>query len=188
MKRTSPSRGCGSSTCQPMHLGPTCLPIWASPGWPTIHLPSVCRRSRCRTMRPFRTPKIFRKRSATTPGIFRHSFSRTIGRHTWKAGFEFTHFTMAYLQSLFVRGNFIFNGTYTNDPNNPNTTGDAFADFLLGYPAQTQRASVTRRLTCGRIVTRRTFKTTGASRRASPSRLGCVTNTLRLSATIAEVC
>ena len=70
---------------------------------------------------------------------FSDSFSRTIGRHTWKAGFQFTHFTMAYLQSLFVRGNFVFNGQYTNDPNNPNTTGDAFADFLLGYPAQTQR-------------------------------------------------
>jgi hypothetical protein len=71
---------------------------------------------------------------------FGSSISRTIGRHTWKAGFEFTHFTMAYLQSLFVRGNFIFNGQYTGDPNNPNTTGDAFADFLLGYPAQTQRS------------------------------------------------
>jgi hypothetical protein len=70
---------------------------------------------------------------------FGNSLSRTIGRHTWKAGFEFTHFTMGYLQSLFVRGNFIFNGTYTDDPNNPNTTGDPFADFLLGYPAETQR-------------------------------------------------
>jgi outer membrane receptor protein involved in Fe transport len=70
---------------------------------------------------------------------FGNSLSRSIGRHTWKAGFEFTHFTMGYLQSLFARGNFIFNGTYTSDPNNPNTTGDAFADFLLGYPAQTQR-------------------------------------------------
>jgi hypothetical protein len=71
---------------------------------------------------------------------FSNGISRTTGRHTWKAGFQFTHFTMAYLQSLFTRGNFVFTGTYTNDPNNPNTTGDAFADFLLGYPAQTQRA------------------------------------------------
>lgn len=68
------------------------------------------------------------------------SFSRTMGRHTWKTGFQLTHFTMAYLQSLFARGNFIFNGTYTQDPSNPGTTGDAFADFLLGFPAQTQRA------------------------------------------------
>ncbi len=71
---------------------------------------------------------------------FGNGISRTVGRHTWKAGFEFTHFTMAYLQSLFARGNFIFNGSYTDDPNNPNTTGDAFADFLLGYPAETQRS------------------------------------------------
>jgi Carboxypeptidase regulatory-like domain len=71
---------------------------------------------------------------------FGTSFSRTIGRHTWKTGFQFTHFTMAYLQSLFVRGNFIFNGGYTSDPNSPNPSGDAFADFLLGFPAQTQRS------------------------------------------------
>ena len=70
---------------------------------------------------------------------FSSGFSRTIGRHTWKVGFDATHFTMAYLQSLFVRGNFIFDGSYTDDPANPNTTGDAMADFLLGFPAQTQR-------------------------------------------------
>jgi hypothetical protein len=70
---------------------------------------------------------------------FASSFSRTQGRHTWKAGFQFTHFTMGYLQSQFARGNFIFNGAYTQDPANPDTTGDAFADFLLGFPNQTQR-------------------------------------------------
>jgi hypothetical protein len=70
---------------------------------------------------------------------FSSSFSRTQGRHTWKAGFQFTHFTMAYLQSQFARGNFIFNGAYTQDPANPGATGDAFADFLLGFPNQTQR-------------------------------------------------
>lgn len=67
------------------------------------------------------------------------SFSRTNGRHTWKAGFQWTHFTMAYLQSEFVRGQFTFNGTLTEDLANPNTTGDAFADFLLGFPEETQR-------------------------------------------------
>jgi hypothetical protein len=71
---------------------------------------------------------------------FSTSLSRNVGRHTWKTGFQFTHFTMAYQQSLFARGNFIFNGGYTSDPQNPNTTGDAFADFLLGYPAETQRS------------------------------------------------
>jgi len=70
---------------------------------------------------------------------FSTTFSRTRGRHTWSSGFQFTHFTMAYVRSLYVRGNYIFNGTYTQDPSNPNATGDAFADFLLGFPAQTQR-------------------------------------------------
>jgi hypothetical protein len=70
---------------------------------------------------------------------FSTALSRTVGRHTWKTGFQFTHFTMAYLQSVFVRGNYIFSGIYTQDPSNPGTTGDAFADFLLGFPSQTQR-------------------------------------------------
>jgi hypothetical protein len=67
------------------------------------------------------------------------SVSRTQGRHTWKAGFQFTHFTMAYLQSQFVRGQYEFNGTYTNDPSNPNNTGDPFADFLLSDASETTR-------------------------------------------------
>jgi hypothetical protein len=70
---------------------------------------------------------------------FSSSFSRTLGRHTWKTGFEFTHFTMGYLRSLFVRGNFIFNGSFTQDLQHPDSTGDAFGDFLLGFPVQTQR-------------------------------------------------
>lgn len=70
---------------------------------------------------------------------FSSDFSRTQGRHTWKTGFQFTHFTMAYLQSQFVRGQYVFNGQYTDDPVNPNTTGDAFADFLLGFPSMTTR-------------------------------------------------
>ena len=66
------------------------------------------------------------------------SFSRTHGRHTWKTGVQITHFTMAYLQTEFARGQYEFNGTYTQDPNNPNTTGNAFADFLLGDASETQ--------------------------------------------------
>lgn len=70
---------------------------------------------------------------------FGASVSRTLGRHTWKAGFQFTHFTMAYLQSQFVRGQYQFNGTYTNDPSNPSNTGDPLADFLLSDASQTTR-------------------------------------------------
>jgi Carboxypeptidase regulatory-like domain/TonB dependent receptor len=68
------------------------------------------------------------------------SLSRTKGRHTLKTGFQFSHFTMAYMQSLFVRGNYIFNGSFTDDPANPNNTGNPLADFLLGFPSQTNRA------------------------------------------------
>jgi len=71
---------------------------------------------------------------------FSSSFSRTQGRHTWKTGFQFSHFTMAYMQSLYVRGNYIFNGTFTQDTAHSDNTGDSFADFLLGFPAQTNRA------------------------------------------------
>ena len=53
--------------------------------------------------------------------------------------FQFTHFTMAYLQSLFVRGQYEFNGTYTNDPSNPANTGNPFADFLLSDASETTR-------------------------------------------------
>ncbi|HLJ14505.1 MAG TPA: TonB-dependent receptor [Bryobacteraceae bacterium] len=70
---------------------------------------------------------------------FSSSLSRTQGQHTWKTGFQITHFTMAYLQSQFVRGQYIFNGSYTQDPSNPNVTGDPFADFLLSLPSQTTR-------------------------------------------------
>jgi hypothetical protein len=46
---------------------------------------------------------------------------------------------MAYLQSQFVRGQYEFNGTYTNDPSNPSSTGDPFADFLLSDASETTR-------------------------------------------------
>jgi outer membrane receptor protein involved in Fe transport len=70
---------------------------------------------------------------------FTSSVSRTQGQHTWKAGIQLTHFTMAYLQSQFVRGQYEFNGSYTNDPSNPSNTGDPFADFLLSDASETTR-------------------------------------------------
>jgi hypothetical protein len=73
------------------------------------------------------------------------SISRTQGGHTWKTGVQLTHFTMAYLQSQFARGQYQFNGTYTQDPLNPGGTGDPFADFLLGFASRTQRQSGTAR-------------------------------------------
>jgi outer membrane receptor protein involved in Fe transport len=62
----------------------------------------------------------------------------TRGRHTLRFGFQFIHFQLNYLASIFPRGQFVFNGTYTSNLASPNT-GDAFADFLLGDAVSTQR-------------------------------------------------
>jgi hypothetical protein len=63
----------------------------------------------------------------------------TRGRHTWKAGLQWVHFQLNYLRSDFVRGRYIFNGSFTSDPANPADTGDPFADFLLGFAQSTRR-------------------------------------------------
>lgn len=57
-------------------------------------------------------------------------FTLARGRHTWKAGFQYIHFQLNYLQSQFARGRYIFNGAFTSDP---------FADFLLGEAQSTRR-------------------------------------------------
>ena len=61
------------------------------------------------------------------------------GAHTIKMGFQGMRFQLNYLRDQDQRGQFTYTGAYTEDLNNPNTTGDAFADFLLGYPQNTLR-------------------------------------------------
>ncbi len=63
---------------------------------------------------------------------FSDGLTVTRGRHTWKVGVQWLHFQLNYLQSDFARGRYIFNGGFT---------GDAFADFLLGFPQATRRNS-----------------------------------------------
>jgi hypothetical protein len=64
------------------------------------------------------------------------------GRHTMKAGAQWIHFQLNYLQSKFVRGEYIFNGQYSAaNLGDTGNTGDPFADFLLGFPASTQRTA-----------------------------------------------
>jgi hypothetical protein len=63
----------------------------------------------------------------------------TRGRHTWKTGLQWIHFQLNYLRSDFIRGRYIFNGSFTSDPLNPADTGDPFADFLLGFAQSTRR-------------------------------------------------
>ncbi|HEX3879645.1 MAG TPA: carboxypeptidase regulatory-like domain-containing protein [Bryobacteraceae bacterium] len=61
------------------------------------------------------------------------------GRHTIKFGVQGGRFQLNYLRDQDQRGQFTYTGAYTQDLNNPTTTGDAFADFLLGYPQNTLR-------------------------------------------------
>jgi outer membrane receptor protein involved in Fe transport len=58
------------------------------------------------------------------------AWSLARGRHSLKFGFQWVHFQMNYLQTRMARGQFIFSGVFT---------GDAFADFLLGFPQITNR-------------------------------------------------
>ena len=67
-------------------------------------------------------------------------FSVTRGRHTLKTGFQWVHYGVNYLQSSNARGQYTFTGALTaSDPNSTATSGDAFADFLLGVPQNTNR-------------------------------------------------
>lgn len=66
------------------------------------------------------------------------TFSRVRGRRTYKFGFNWTHFQLNYRQSNTVRGEYVYSGAFTG--NGAPNTGDALADFLLGYPQSTQRS------------------------------------------------
>jgi hypothetical protein len=61
------------------------------------------------------------------------------GRHTWKFGIEWLHSQLNYLQSQDARGRYTFTGAFTSNPSLPGNPGDAFADFLLGFPQDTSR-------------------------------------------------
>jgi len=67
-------------------------------------------------------------------------FSIVRGRHTFKAGVQWIHFDLNYLQSDYVRGQYSFNGQFTSSNfADTGNTGDAFADFLLGDASSTRR-------------------------------------------------
>jgi hypothetical protein len=56
------------------------------------------------------------------------------GRHTIKAGFSGERLLPTTRFLLSPRGSFTFRNIFTADPQNPTTTGNSFADFLLGLP------------------------------------------------------
>ena len=74
---------------------------------------------------------------------YRSSFTWSSGHHDMKFGAQLTHQAHAFLNGNGSQGGFTFNGQYTQNPLSAGNTGDAFADFLLGYP---QRRSAPRRM------------------------------------------
>jgi len=60
------------------------------------------------------------------------------GRHTFKFGFDFQQVTLYGHITLLARPYFNFSGVYTQDPQNPSSTGASFGDFLLGQSAFAQ--------------------------------------------------
>ena len=55
------------------------------------------------------------------------------GRHTLKFGMDFQQVTLYAKVTLSARPAYIFNGVYTQNPQSRTGTGNALADFLLGY-------------------------------------------------------
>ena len=62
------------------------------------------------------------------------------GRHILKAGTKIRRWLPHFTDSKQYQGVWTYNGFATQNPASPGGTGDAFADFMLGYPRQVQRA------------------------------------------------
>jgi hypothetical protein len=57
-------------------------------------------------------------------------FTKIYGKHSFKAGFELQHVQFSTLQPAWSRGQFDYNGTFTDIPNQ-STTGGGLAQFVL---------------------------------------------------------
>jgi hypothetical protein len=68
------------------------------------------------------------------------NFSYVSGRHAWKFGFDHRRTEFNFRQGNSSQGSLTYNGVFTNDPNT-RAGGNAFADFLLGYPASSSIGS-----------------------------------------------
>jgi outer membrane receptor protein involved in Fe transport len=67
------------------------------------------------------------------------SVSWTRGAHTIKTGFDWIHFQLNYQQNELARGSYTYTGAFTSAEGTSGATGDAMADFLLGFPQNTSR-------------------------------------------------
>ncbi len=64
---------------------------------------------------------------------FIDNFSHVRNRHTFKAGVDIQQVQLFVHATNQARPNFTFNGVYTQNPQSRTGTGNALADFLLGY-------------------------------------------------------
>ncbi|MFN7924344.1 MAG: TonB-dependent receptor [Bryobacteraceae bacterium] len=71
---------------------------------------------------------------------YRASLSWNHGKHDTKFGAQLSHQSHAFLNGNASQGIFNFDGRYTQNPLSAGNSGNAFADFLLGYPNSVQRA------------------------------------------------
>jgi hypothetical protein len=62
------------------------------------------------------------------------------GRHILKMGAKYRRWVPLFTDSKQYAGLWTFDGSITQNPASPAGTGDAIADFMLGYPRQVQRA------------------------------------------------
>jgi len=67
------------------------------------------------------------------------SISWVRGTHTIKTGFDWIHFQLNFQQNQMARGGYTYTGAFTSSNGTPGATGDALADFLLGFPQDTTR-------------------------------------------------
>lgn len=72
---------------------------------------------------------------------YRSSLTWAHGKHLMKFGAQLSHQAHAFYHGQSSQGSASFNGQYTQNPLSPGNTGDAFADFLLGYPNNMVRST-----------------------------------------------
>ena len=72
---------------------------------------------------------------------YRSALTWSHGSHFMKFGAQLSHQAHAFYHGQTSQGLFAFNGQYTQNPLSTGNTGDAFADFLLGYPQNERRST-----------------------------------------------
>jgi hypothetical protein len=68
--------------------------------------------------------------------------SYTRGKHSVKFGFSAVHNAFGFFQLGNASGSLNYSGSYTNNPASPSGSGNPWADFLLGLPGSSSKASL----------------------------------------------